>query len=266
MKDFLTDRNNITIFGRGQQVLLFLHGYGCDQNMWRLITPAFEENYKIVLLDHVGSGKSNIEAYDFEKYSALSGYASDIIEICDAFSFQNVLLVGHSVSGMIALLAAADRPDLFAKLVLVGPSPCYINQDDYFGGFTREDIDELIQTLESNYLGWSRFITPVIIGDDNKKEYSDELKNSFCALKPDIAKHFAKVTFLSDNRDDLRKVTTESLIIQTNPDAIAPVQVGKYVCEKLSNGKYVELATMGHCPHLTAPDLVIDAMTNFLHK
>jgi sigma-B regulation protein RsbQ len=264
MTQTLSTRNNINIFGKGEKIMLFLHGYGCDQNMWRFITPAFENDYKIVLIDHVGSGKSEIEAYDFEKYSSLRGYANDVIEICEYLGEKDITVIAHSVSGMIAMLAAAERPEFFSKLVLVGPSPCYINKGDYYGGFTQEDIDELINTLEGNYLGWSSFITPVIIGDDNKKEYSTELKNSFCAMNPEIAKHFAKVTFLSDNRTDLERVVTESLVIQTNPDVIAPVKVGKYVSEKLPKATYVELDAVGHCPHLTAPEKVIKATKVFL--
>jgi sigma-B regulation protein RsbQ len=264
MNNKVIARNNVKVFGKGNQPVVFAHGYGCDQKMWRFITPAFENDFKIILFDHVGSGKSDQTAYDFEKYSSLKGYADDLIEICEVLDLKSVIFAGHSVSSMIGILAAADRPDLFDKLVLIGPSPCYINSSDYFGGFTQKDIEELIATLESNYLGWSSFITPVIIGNPEKEEYSEELRNSFCSMNPDIAKHFAKVTFLGDNRNDLSRVTTRSLIIQSHPDVIAPVEVGKFVHREISNSAYLLLNSSGHCPHLTAPDQVIAGMQTFL--
>lgn len=260
----LKERNNINIFGAGSQTMVFAHGYGCDQNMWRLVAPAFEKEFKIVLFDHVGSGKSDQSAYDFEKYSSLQGYAEDLIEMCDALNLQNVIFVGHSVSSMIGILAAVKRPDLFKHLVLIGPSPCYINKVGYHGGFAQNDIDELIATLESNYLGWSSFITPVIIGNPEKPEYSEELKNSFCSMNPNIAKHFAKVTFLGDNRTDLSGVSTPTLIIQSHPDVIAPVEVGEFVHQQIAGSKYVLLNSSGHCAHLTAPEQVISSMLTYL--
>ncbi|TVR79226.1 MAG: alpha/beta hydrolase [Chitinophagaceae bacterium] len=266
MSDFVTIRNNINISGKGKQPMVFAHGYGCSQNMWRFVAPAFEKDYKIVLFDHVGSGKSDLSAYDFEKYNSLKGYADDLIEICDELHLQNVILVGHSVSCMIAVLAAAKRPELFDKLVLVGPSPRYINDNEYHGGYKKQDIDELIKAVESDYLCWSSFITPVIIGDSEKPEYSEELRDSFCSMDPEIAKHFAKVTFRGDNREDLSKVSNSTLIIQCQSDVIAPVQVGEYVHKKMPDSKYLLLDISGHCPHLTAPEQVISGMQAFLKK
>lgn len=257
-------KNNINIFGKGTQPMLFAHGYGCNQEMWRLVTPAFEEDYQIHLFDHVGSGESQVEKYDFSKYKSLQGYADDLIDICDSLSLKRSVLVAHSVSSMIATLAAVSRPDLFDKLIMIGPSPRYINEGEYFGGFDQQDIDELIETLESNYLGWSSFITPVIVGNPEKEEYSNELHTSFCSMDPAIAKHFAKVTFTGDNRQDLQKLKTPTLIIQTHPDVIAPKEVGNYVHSQISNSELVQLDCSGHCPHLTAPDLVIEAIRNFL--
>ncbi|MEX2566289.1 MAG: alpha/beta hydrolase [Cyclobacteriaceae bacterium] len=257
-------RNNIKFLGNGLQPIVFAHGYGCDQNMWRFITPAFEKDYRIILFDQVGSGNSDQSAYDFEKYSCLKGYVEDLIEICDELHLQKVIFVGHSVSSIIGILASVERPDLFDKLILIGPSPCYINDHGYHGGFTRQDIDELIETLESNYLGWSSFITPVIIGHPEMPEYSEELRNSFCNMNPEIAKHFAKVTFMGDNREDLSKVSTPALIIQCHPDVIAPVEVGEYVHQKIPENTYVLLNTSGHCPHLTAPDQVISSIQSYL--
>lgn len=264
MIDNVITRNNVKVIGKGNQPMVFAHGYGCDQNMWRFIAPAFQKDFKIILFDHVGSGKSDQRAYDFKKYNSLKGYADDLIEICEVLDLKNVIFVGHSVSSMIGVLAAANRPDLFAKLVLIGPSPCYINHADYFGGFTQKDIDELIATLESNYLGWSSFITPVIIGNPEKEEFSEELNNSFCSMNPDIAKHFARVTFLGDNRSDLSGVSTQTLILQSHPDVIAPTQVGEFVHKEISNSRYVLLNSSGHCPHLTAPLQVISSIQSFL--
>lgn len=260
----ITLRNNVKKIGNGIRPFIFAHGYGCDQKMWRFITPAFEKDYQVILFDHVGSGKSDQSAYNFEKYSSLKGYAEDLIEICDKLQLQNVIFVGHSVSTMIGVLAAAERPDLFDKLILIGPSPCYINSNEYFGGFNRHDIDELITTLESNYLGWSSFITPIIIGNPEMPEYTEELKNSFCSMNPAIARHFAKVTFLGDNRKDLCRVSTPALIIQCHPDVIAPVQVGEFVHKNITASKYVLVNSAGHCPHLTAPDQVIAAIQSYL--
>jgi sigma-B regulation protein RsbQ len=260
----IAQRNNVKIFGKGSHPIVFAHGYGCDQKMWRFITPAFENDYQIILFDHVGSGNSDQNAYDFEKYNTLKGYANDLNEMCDELQLEKVIFVGHSVSSMIGILAAAERPELFDKLVLIGPSPCYINDYDYFGGFTKQDIDELIDTLESNYLGWSSFITPVIIGNPEMPEYSEELREGFCNMDPEIAKHFAKVTFLGDNRVDLSRVSTSSLIIQCHPDIIAPVQVGEFVHKELTESEYVLLNTSGHCPHLTAPDQVISSIKSYL--
>lgn len=232
--------------------------------MWRFITPAFEKDYDIILFDHVGSGNSDETQYDFNKYNSLGGYADDVIELVEALTLEKVVFVGHSVSSMIGLLSAAKRPDLFQRLVMVGPSPCYINKGDYYGGFSKEDIDELVETLESNYLGWSSFITPVIAGNPDKPEFSKELHNSFCRMNPTIAKHFAKVTFLADNRRDLSTVSTPTLVMQTHPDAIAPVKVGEYVYKNLQNGTYIQMEASGHCPHLTAPEQTIKVIKDYL--
>lgn len=264
MKKSTIDRNHVTQFGKGCQPMMFAHGYGCDQKMWRFITPEFENEYRIVLFDHTGSGNSDESAYDFEKYNSLQGYAHDIIEICDELKISNIIFIGHSVSCMIGVLAAIQRPDLFEKLILIGPSPCYINQASYFGGFSREDIEDMVDTLESNYLGWSSHITPIISGHPEKPEYSDELHNSFCRMNPEIAKHFAKVTFLGDNREDLSKVTVPVQVIQSNPDVISQSEVGKFVHNKLQNSIYTQIEVPGHIPHLTDPTATIAAIRKFL--
>lgn len=264
MNKDIVARNHINRFGEGSQPIIFSHGYGCDQNMWRFITPAFEKDYTIVLFDHVGSGKSDDNQYDFIKYNSLEGYAEDLIEVIEELELEKVIFVGHSVSSMIGSLSAAKRSDLFKTLIMIGPSPCYINSGEYFGGFSKQDIDELVETLESNYLGWSSFITPVIAGNPDKPEFSKELHNSFCRMNPKIAQHFAKVTFLGDNRTDLSRVSTPTLVIQCHPDAIAPVKVGQYVCKNLQNGSFIQLDASGHCPHLTAPEQTIKAIKTYL--
>jgi sigma-B regulation protein RsbQ len=257
-------RNNVTVHGEGTQVILMAPGYGCDQNMWRFITPAFSSNYKIVLFDHVGSGKSDISAYDYQKYSSLQGYADDIVEICESLKLKNVIFMGHSVASMMGLLAANKAPHLFDALIMVSPSPCYINDETYYGGFEEADINELLESLESNYLGWSSAITPVIMGNPDKPELSEELGNSFCQNNPEIAKHFAKVTFLGDNRKDLSKLKTRTLILQCNSDVIAPEAVGKYVHEQLQNSTIDFMEATGHCPHMSAPKETVELVTKFL--
>ncbi|MCO4755650.1 MAG: alpha/beta hydrolase [Bacteriovoracaceae bacterium] len=259
----VSSRNNVKVFGSGQPII-FAHGFGCDQNMWRLVYPAFEETNKVILFDHVGAGKSDEKAFSKKKYNSLSGYAEDVLEIIDALSLKDVIFVGHSVSSMIGVLASIKRPDLFSKLILVGPSPRYINSDDYLGGFSKEDIEGLLESLDDNYLGWSSNMAPVIMGNPDNPELAEELKNSFCRTNPDIAKHFARVTFLSDNRSDLSKVTTESLVLQCSEDVIAPNLVGEYVADNIANSTFVQMKAKGHCPNLSSPQETIAAIKAFI--
>jgi sigma-B regulation protein RsbQ len=260
------ERNNVKVFGQGEQPMILAHGYGCDQNMWRLITPAFEDRNKIVLFDHVGHGRSDTSAYDRQKYGTLQGYADDLLEICRALDLKDAIFVGHSVSAMIGVLAAAKDPERFARLVLIGPSPCYINDDGYVGGFKREDIDGLLEFLDSNHLGWSTTMAPVIMANPDRPELAEELTNSFCRTDPEIAKHFARVTFLSDNRGDLAKVRTRTLVLQCSSDAIAPESVGRYLHKHLPDSHLVMMRATGHCPNLSAPDETIEAMKAFLSE
>jgi sigma-B regulation protein RsbQ len=257
-------RNNIRISPSARQPMMFAHGFGCDQNMWRFVAPAFEADYRTVLFDHVGAGQSDLAAYDRAKYGTLHGYADDVIEICRELDLSDVVFVGHSVSAMIGVLAAIKEPSRFERLVLVGPSPCYIDDADYVGGFSREDIEGLLDALDSNYLGWSSTMAPVIVGNPDRPELGEELTNSFCRTDPDIAKHFARVTFLSDNRDDLPLVRTPSLILQCSADVIAPEAVGHYLNRHLPESKLVLMKATGHCPNLSAPDETIEAMRSFL--
>jgi sigma-B regulation protein RsbQ len=263
MKDVLK-RNNVQVLGNGKQAMIFAHGYGCDQHMWRHIVPAFADKYQIVLFDHVGAGNSDIRAYNPARYSTLQGYATDVLEICEALALEKVIFVGHSVSAMIGVLAAIREPDRFEKLVLIGPSPCYINDQEYTGGFSREDIEGLLDSLESNYLGWSSMMAPVIMGNQNRPELGEELTNSFCRTDPEIAKHFARVTFLSDNRSDLPNLQTKSLLLQCSQDVIAPMEVGQYLKNTIPGSTLIVLRATGHCPHLSAPEETIEAMETFL--
>ncbi len=257
-------RNNVKVFGKGSQPMLLAHGFGCDQNMWRFITPAFEDNYKIVLFDYVGSGHSDIKAYNPERYSDLNGYAQDILDICDALELSQVIFVGHSVSSMIGLIAGIKQPEFFDRMVFIGPSPCYINNNEYKGGFQKEEIDELITTMEQNYIGWSNFLAPVIMKNLDRPELAAELNESFCSTDPVIARKFAEVTFYSDNRDDLSKFSLPSLIMQCSEDIIAPAEVGEYLHERLNHSTLVLLKATGHCPHLSAPAETIEVMKNYL--
>jgi sigma-B regulation protein RsbQ len=258
-------RNNVKLSGpEGAQPMIFAHGFGCDQNMWRFVTPAFEDKYRIVLFDHVGAGGSDPSAYSRGKYESLKGYASDVLEICRELGLTRAIFVGHSVSAMIGVLAALQEPDRFERLVLVGPSPRYIDDGDYVGGFSREDIEGLLDSLDSNYLGWSSAMAPVIMGNPDRPELGSELTNSFCRTNPEIAKHFARVTFLSDNRADLPKLKVRSLILQCQDDAIAPRSVGEYVHRQLADSELVLMEATGHCPNLSAPQETIAAIQRFL--
>ena len=257
-------RHNINVVGTGSKTMLLAHGYGCDQIMWRFLVPAFQNNYRIVLFDHVGAGQSDLSQYSREKYATLDGYARDILDIIDAVSEAPVIFVGHSVSSMIGVLAANKRPHAFERLVLVGPSPRYLNDHDYVGGFTRGDIDGLLQTLDENHLGWSRAMAPVIMKNEDRPELASELAESFCRTDPEIAKHFARVTFLSDNRADLPRVTVPSLVLQCSDASIAPQSVGEFVHRHLPGSTLVNMRATGHCPHLSSPGETIEAIKHYL--
>lgn len=260
----IRQRNNVHIRGRGERAMVFAHGFGCDQNMWRWVAPAFEDKFKVVLFDHVGAGGSDLSAYHREKYSNLEGYAEDVVEICRDVEVSDGVFVGHSVSAMIGVLAAAKAPDLFRELVLVGPSPRYINSGDYVGGFEADQIEELLGFLDSNYLGWSAAMAPSIMGNTERPELGEELTNSFCRTDPEIAKHFARTTFTSDNRADLAAVTARTLILQCSEDIIASAEVGAYVHRHMPNSTLVTMKATGHCPNLSAPEETIAAIRAFL--
>jgi sigma-B regulation protein RsbQ len=258
-------RNNVHVHGPAEaRPMLFAHGFGCDQNMWRYVWPAFEDDFRIVLFDHVGAGGSDLAAFQPARYASLRGYADDVVEIARELDMRDIVFVGHSVSAMIGVLAAAAEPERFGSLVLIGPSPRYIDDGDYRGGFTAEDIEGLLDAMDANYLGWSGAMAPVIMGNDDRPELGEELTNSFCRSDPEIARQFARVTFLSDNRDDLDAVRAPALVLQCSDDPIAPEAVGRYVAGRLPESSFVQLQATGHCPNLSAPQETIAAIRAFV--
>ncbi|NHZ44385.1 alpha/beta fold hydrolase [Massilia aquatica] len=259
-------RNNVKVCGQGETTLVFAHGFGCDQSMWRFLVPSFQDRYRIVLFDSVGSGASDAAAYDRARYDSLHGYAQDLLEIVAGYARGPAVFVGHSVAAMVGVLATIEAPELFAAQVMVSPSPSYINDGDYVGGFTRDDIDELLQTLQDNYLGWSSNMAPAIMGAPDQPELGHELTNSFCRNDPDIAAHFARVTFLSDHRADLPRSATPALILQCTDDMIAPVSVGEYMQRTLPSAQLALIDNIGHCPHMSAPGASTDAIKSFLAR
>ena len=259
-------RNNVRILGGGGSgpLMIFAHGFGCDQNMWRLVAPEFAKDFRVVLFDHVGAGKSDLNAWSPEKYASLNGYAEDVVEILRELDAGEAIFVGHSVSAMIGVLAARAAPELFSRLVLVGPSPRYIDDEDYAGGFSAAQIEELLEFLDSNHMGWSVAMAPVIMGNPDQPELGEELTNSFCRTDPEIARHFARTTFMSDNRADLRDVAIPTLILQCREDVIAPQAVGEYVNRQMPASELVILDATGHCPNLSAPEETTAAIHKFL--
>jgi sigma-B regulation protein RsbQ len=259
------EKYNVKVSGAPDgQPIVFAHGYGCDQNMWRFVVPAFEDRYKVVLFVYVGAGRSDAGSYDPVRYSSLGSYAEDVLEICGSLELDNLVLVGHSVSSMIGVLAVNRQPEIFDKLVMVCPSPRYINDGDYTGGFGEADILELLESLESNYLGWSSAMAPVIMGNPDRPELGRELEASFCRTDPKIARDFARITFMADNRADLEQVKVPALVLQCRSDAIAPIEVGEYVRDSLPQSSYVLLDATGHCPHLSMPKETAEAISAFV--
>ena len=260
-------RNNVRITGTGTQPMLFAHGFGCDQNMWRYLVPAFADDYRIVLFDYVGSGHSDLAAYDADRYASLEGYAQDVLDICHALDLRDVIFVGHSVSSIIGVLAANREPDRFAHLIMVGPSPRYVNEaPGYVGGFERSDIDGLLETMDKNYIGWANYLAPAIMKNPDRPELGVELAESFCSTDPVIARRFAEATFFADNREDLAKVTVPSLVLQCSEDIIAPPEVGEYVHRNTPGSTLRLMQATGHCPHMSAPEETIALMREYLES
>lgn len=262
----LVRKFNIKILGKGEKPLIFLHGFGCDQAMWRSVVSAFETDHKIILYDQMGAGDSDISVYNEKKYSDLKGYAQDLIEIIEGLSLKSTYFVGHSVSAMIGVLAAIERPDLFADLILIGPSPCYLNDGTYRGGFPREAIEDLLSNADKDYLGWARAMAPVIMARSDRPEFGAELTNSFCRTNPTIARHFARVLFLADNREDLHLLKIPALILQCSQDIIAPEFVGRYLHEHMAKSRFHQLRAVGHCPHVSEPEETVQAMRSYLER
>jgi sigma-B regulation protein RsbQ len=260
----VSKRNNVNVSGRGSQPMLFAHGFGCDQNMWRFVAPSFEKDYRVILFDYVGSGKSDLAAYNERKYSTLDGYAQDVIDICEALDLRDVIFVGHSVSSMIGVLAAKRIPERFARLIMVGPSPRYINDEGYVGGFERAEIEGLLDLMDKNYIGWANFLAPVIMKNSERPELSAELEQSFCSTDPKMARRFAEATFFADNRADLSSLRVPSLILQCSEDAVAPVEVGDFIHRSVPGSTFHLLAATGHCPHMSHPSETIDAVRKYL--
>lgn len=265
MSQNIISRNNITISGKGAKPMIFAPGFGCDQNMWRLVAPFFEEHYRVILFDYVGSGKSDYSAYDSRIYSNLNGYAQDVLEMLDVLDIEDAIFVGHSVGSVIGMLASIQAPDRFEKLIMIGPSPCYLNDlPDYLGGFEREDIVALLDMMEMNYIGWANYLSQIIMKNEDRPELSRELEESFCSTDPKVAREFAMATFFSDNREDVKKVTVPSLILQCSDDAIAPLEVGQYMHNTLQNSTFNLMNATGHCPHVSHPEETIRLIRDYL--
>jgi sigma-B regulation protein RsbQ len=261
----ILERNNVKILGKGTQPMVFAHGFGCDQNMWRWLTPAFEDDYQIILFDYVGSGKSDLKAYHPERYANLNGYTQDVLDLCAALELRDMIFVGHSVSSVIGMLASIQEPERFDRLILIGPSPCYINDPPgYIGGFDRADIEGLHQMMDKNYIGWASFLAPAVMNNPDQPELTRELEESFCSTDPQIARRFAQATFLSDNRADLTQVSIPSLIMQCSEDAIAPLAVGHYLEQHLPQSTLRVMRATGHCPQMSHPEETIQIIKAYL--
>lgn len=260
----ITERNNVTTIGHGARTLLFAHGFGCDQHTWKLVIPAFSEEYKIVLFDYVGAGNSDNSAYEAQRYSHLSGYAQDIIDICEELQLEDVIFIGHCVSSMIGVLAANKAPGFFKKLIFIGPSPRYINDSGYFGGMERADLEGLLEVMDSNYLGWSSTIAPAMVGNPDRPQLGEDLSKSYSATDPHIAKQFARVIFMSDSRNDLPLVQIPSLTIQGREDILTSERVANYIREHTPGNEILMLESSGHCPHLSDPEAIIKAINDFI--
>jgi sigma-B regulation protein RsbQ len=262
-REAVRKRNNVRIVGSGQP-MLFAHGFGCDQSMWRYVVPAFEDDYQVVLFDYVGCGKSDWSAYSIERYGTLLGYAQDVLDIVEAYDFRDVIFVGHSVSSVVGLLASLQAPGRFEREILIGPSPCYMNDGDYVGGFDRKDLEGLLDLMEKNYNGWAAFLAPIVMKNPHNPELVRELEASFCATDPRVTREFAKATFLSDYRADMAKVKVPSLILQCSEDAIAPTAVGEYLHRVLPSSTLKVMSATGHCPHMSHPGETIALMKEYL--
>lgn len=261
----IRSRNNVKIIGKGDKTLVLAHGFGCDQNMWRFVIPVLEQHFTLVLFDYVGAGSSDISQYNKQRYSTLDGYAKDVLEICATLALTNVIFVGHSVSGTIGALAAIEQPELFSQLIMICPSPCFVNlPPDYFGGFDKQDLHELLNLMDKNYIGWANYLAPLVMGASHSEEFRAELSGSFCSTDPHIAKTFAEATFLSDYRLILKHIKQPTLILQSEHDALAATSVGEFVANEIPKSALNVINAHGHCIHMTHPEIVSSAIINFL--
>ncbi|MBD7908240.1 alpha/beta fold hydrolase [Sporosarcina gallistercoris] len=258
-------RNNVNVTGKGTKAMIFAPGFGCDQNMWRLVAPAFEEYYRVILFDYVGSGKSDYSAYSPNRYKDLDGYAQDVLDICDALELKEAIFVGHSVGSMIGILASIQEPERFERLIMLGPSACYLNDPPHYsGGFEKEDLEALIGMMDMNYIGWANYLSQIVMKNEDRPELSQELEESFCSTDPTVAKQFAKATFFSDNREELKQVTVPSLILQCSNDSLAPIEVGRYLHRALPESTFRLMDATGHCPHMSHPEESIRLIYDYL--
>lgn len=258
-------RNKVKVIGEGERTLLFAHGFGCDQSMWQYITPAFEQNYKIVLFDYVGSGNSDLSAYSMEKYGTFRGYVQDVLDVIEAFGLTDIIFVGHSVSSMIGMLASIEQPEAFHKMIMIGPSPRYLNDgDEYFGGFEKSDITELLEMMEMNFAGWAGFMAPLAMNNPEYPNLAKDLERSFISTDPVITREFAEVTFCSDHRHELSKATIPTLIMQCSEDSIVPIQVGEYLHKHLKQSTFRLMEAKGHYPHISHPEETVALITEYL--
>lgn len=259
-------RNHVKVFGKGEQPLLFGHGFGCEQSMWQYITPAFEEKYKIILFDYVGSGASDMDAYDSEKYSSLKGYTQDLLDVIEALNLKDVYFVGHSISSMIGMLASIEKPECFSKLIMIGPSPCYINTEDgYYGGFEESDVQDMLGMMEMNFVGWANYLAPIAMHERGDSLHTQELQRTFVANNQGIAREFAEVTFFSDCRNQLALANKPTLIMQCSEDSIVPVETGEYLHQHLKNSEIRYLQAKGHYPHISNPEETISIIQEYLN-
>lgn len=258
-------RNNIQVLGKGNKTIVLAHGFGCDQTMWRFLTPLLQDDFRIILFDYVGCGQSDYSAFDRKRYSSLHGYAKDVVDVCMELELKNTVFVGHSVSSIIGMYAAIEEPNLFSQLVMVCPSPCFLNlPPDYMGGFEKEDLEELINLMDKNYIGWANYLAPLVMGQNNDTSYIEELEQSFCSTDPKFAKPFAKATFFSDDRAALTQLQKNCLILQSHDDNLASIEVGEYMHQRLVNSTLIILDAHGHCLHMTQPKEVYDAIIRFI--
>lgn len=262
----IIQRNNINILGKGSQTIMLAHGFGCDQKMWRYLTPMLEDDFQIILFDYVGSGGSDYTSFNKQRYSTLNGYADDVVDICQSLNLNNTIFVGHSVSSMIGMRAAFQLDDsIISKLVMVCPSPCFLNfPPNYLGGFDKTDLEELINLMDKNYIGWANYLAPLVMGNNNDARLINELESSFCSTNPLYAKVFAKATFFADDRENLSKLAIPTLILQSEDDKLASVEIGQYLSKHIQHSKLNVVQSHGHCLHMTNPEQVYDAIKGFI--